>query len=198
MSNDGQYILATGVRLHILFCIFYLFPCLGTYKPRLRCYDVRDLSMKFERCVDAEIVKLLVLSDGFEKVRVCVWNVIFLYAVSTPGRRAIHRVAFTKWALLSCTYATLWSWYVLLFTECGVDCLGEWVSWFRFVFGFIFCYSRDIYRLNLEHGRFMTPFTSCAQSTTSCAINPHHYLLITGTDDVRYIFIILTYSHFNT
>lgn len=24
------------------------------YKPRIRCYDVSQLSMKFERCVDAE------------------------------------------------------------------------------------------------------------------------------------------------
>lgn len=26
----------------------------GVYKPRVRCYDVNQLSMKFERCLDAE------------------------------------------------------------------------------------------------------------------------------------------------
>ena len=26
----------------------------GVYKPRIRCYDVKQLSMKFERCLDAE------------------------------------------------------------------------------------------------------------------------------------------------
>ena len=28
--------------------------CSGVYKPRVRCYDVNQLSMKFERCLDAE------------------------------------------------------------------------------------------------------------------------------------------------
>ncbi|KAG8124270.1 hypothetical protein E2320_019613 [Naja naja] len=37
VSKDGQYIMATG-----------------TYKPRSRCFDTYQLSMKFERCLDAE------------------------------------------------------------------------------------------------------------------------------------------------
>jgi len=45
----------------------YIFTC-GTYKPRVKCYDVENLSMKFERCMDAEPLKALVLSDGYEKV----------------------------------------------------------------------------------------------------------------------------------
>lgn len=31
-----------------------LYFCSGTYKPRIRCYDVHDLSLKFERCLDSE------------------------------------------------------------------------------------------------------------------------------------------------
>ena len=38
VSNDGQYVLATGI-----------------YKPRLRCYDLHNLGMKFERCLDSEV-----------------------------------------------------------------------------------------------------------------------------------------------
>ncbi|MBZ3885279.1 Nucleolar protein 10, partial [Sciurus carolinensis] len=40
VSKDGQYILATG-----------------TYKPRVRCYDTYQLSLKFERCLDSEDTK---------------------------------------------------------------------------------------------------------------------------------------------
>ncbi len=37
ITADSQFILATG-----------------TYKPRVRCFEVTQLSMKFERCFDSE------------------------------------------------------------------------------------------------------------------------------------------------
>ena len=51
MSPDGQYIFATGV-----------------YKPRVKCFDVTQYSMKFERCFDSECVKFKMLSDDYSKV----------------------------------------------------------------------------------------------------------------------------------
>ena len=51
VSSDGQYIFGTGV-----------------YKPRVRCYDVHHLSMKFERCVDSEIIDFSLLSEDYTKV----------------------------------------------------------------------------------------------------------------------------------
>ena len=30
----------------------------GTYKPRIKCYDFSQLTLKFERCLDAEIVDM--------------------------------------------------------------------------------------------------------------------------------------------
>ena len=53
ITEDKQYILTTGV-----------------YKPRVRCYDVHQLSMKFERCLDAEVVSMDILSEDYSKVRV--------------------------------------------------------------------------------------------------------------------------------
>ena len=36
---------------HRCFCgLFHL----GTYKPRIRCYDTHQLSLKFERCLDSD------------------------------------------------------------------------------------------------------------------------------------------------
>ena len=51
VSRDGQYVLATGI-----------------YKPRLRCYDLHNLGMKFERCLDSEVVNFEVLSEDYNKV----------------------------------------------------------------------------------------------------------------------------------
>ncbi|CAG2065712.1 unnamed protein product, partial [Timema podura] len=51
VSKDGEYVLATG-----------------TYKPRVRCYDVNNLSMKFERCFDADVVTFEILSDDYSKL----------------------------------------------------------------------------------------------------------------------------------
>lgn len=40
----------------------------GVYKPRIRCYDVGQMSMKFERCMDSEVVKFHILSEDYSKV----------------------------------------------------------------------------------------------------------------------------------
>lgn len=44
----GVRIISVSVRIHYDCCPE------GVYKPRIRCYDVNQLSMKFERCMDAE------------------------------------------------------------------------------------------------------------------------------------------------
>ncbi|XP_072266189.1 nucleolar protein 10 [Pyxicephalus adspersus] len=51
VSRDGQYIMAAG-----------------TYKPRIRCYDTYQLSLKFERCLDADVVKFDILSEDYSKI----------------------------------------------------------------------------------------------------------------------------------
>ena len=51
ISRDGQYVLATGI-----------------YKPRVRCYDLHNLGIKFERCLDSEVVSFEVLSEDYTKM----------------------------------------------------------------------------------------------------------------------------------
>ena len=51
ISRDGQYVLATGI-----------------YKPRVRCYDLHNLGIKFERCLDSEVVAFQVLSEDYTKM----------------------------------------------------------------------------------------------------------------------------------
>jgi ribosome biogenesis protein ENP2 len=50
-SSDGRYIIAAGI-----------------YPPRIRCYDIHDLSMKFERYVTSEIVDLCCLGTDYGKL----------------------------------------------------------------------------------------------------------------------------------
>eukprot|EP00958_Prasinococcus_capsulatus_P002992 scaffold266_cov391-Prasinococcus_capsulatus_cf.AAC.44 len=50
-SPDGEYLIATGV-----------------YPPQMRCYELSQLSMKFERHMDSEAVDALVLSSDYSKL----------------------------------------------------------------------------------------------------------------------------------
>ncbi|KAL7431425.1 hypothetical protein ACHAXH_004403 [Discostella pseudostelligera] len=52
-SPDGKYLLVGG-----------------TYCPRIRCYELSEMSMKFERYLDSEVVDLLCLSDDYGKLAI--------------------------------------------------------------------------------------------------------------------------------
>lgn len=51
VSKDGHYVIATGI-----------------YKPRVKCFDVNNLSLKFERCFDSEVVNFEIISEDYSKV----------------------------------------------------------------------------------------------------------------------------------
>ena len=42
----------------------------GTYSPRIRCYELSEMSMKFERYLDSEVVDLLMLGDDYGKLAI--------------------------------------------------------------------------------------------------------------------------------
>ncbi|KAL7546972.1 hypothetical protein ACHAWF_010293 [Thalassiosira exigua] len=42
----------------------------GTYSPRIRCYELAEMSMKFERYLDAEVVDVLFLGDDYGKLAI--------------------------------------------------------------------------------------------------------------------------------
>ena len=51
LSPDGQYLMVSG-----------------TYQPTVKCYDLSDLSVKFQRGMDAEVVRFEILSEDYSKV----------------------------------------------------------------------------------------------------------------------------------
>ncbi|KAL1491428.1 hypothetical protein ABEB36_012028 [Hypothenemus hampei] len=140
VSKDGNYILATGI-----------------YKPRIKCFDVNNLSLKFERCFDSEAVTFEVLSDDYSKL-------VFLqcdrYIEFHAAYGRYHRLRIPKF---------------------GRDMQYHSPSCDLFIVGA----SSDIYRLNLEKGQFLTPYSSEATEINKCAINPMYNLLMCGTREGR-------------
>lgn len=139
MSPDGQYILATG-----------------TYKPRVKCFEVNNLSLKFERCFDSEIVAHTVLSDDYSKM-VFLSSDRFLEIHAAHGRH-----------------------YRLRIPRFGYDMAFHAPSCDLYVGGA----SSEVYRLNLERGQFMQPLqTDTRLAINVMDVNPEHHLLCLGTQE---------------
>ncbi|CAH1775195.1 unnamed protein product [Owenia fusiformis] len=136
VSKDQQYIFATG-----------------TYKPRVRCYDTSQMSMKFERCMDEECVKFKILSDDYSKL-------LFLHADRhvefhhQNGR--YYRTRIPKFGRD----------FVYHDASCDLYFVGA---------------SSEVYRLNLEQGRFLNSLKTNATESYCCDLNPEHYLFACGT-----------------
>ncbi|XP_060810896.1 nucleolar protein 10 [Amyelois transitella] len=136
-SKDGQYIMATGI-----------------YKPRVKCFDVNNLSLKFERCLDSEVVTFEILSDDYSKI-------VFLqcdrYVEFHVGHGRHYRLRVPRF---------------------GRDIAYHKPSCDLFVVGA----SAEVYRLNLELGKFLAPLTTKATEINCCGVNEEHGLLVVGTE----------------
>ncbi|KAK6188249.1 hypothetical protein SNE40_004471 [Patella caerulea] len=136
VSKDGQYICAVG-----------------TYKPRVKCYEVHQLSLKFERGLDANVTQFIILSDDYSKM-VFLHDDRYLEIHAQGGR--YYRTRIPKFGRdLDFHYPT-----------CDLYVVGV---------------SDEIYRLNLEQGRFLAPLKTNATELSCCQFNPSHYLFACGT-----------------
>jgi ribosome biogenesis protein ENP2 len=138
MSPDNQYILVTG-----------------NYKPRVKCFDVNHLSIKFERCFDSEVETFEVLSDDYSKI-VFLQNDRYVELHAAHGRHYRLRIPKAGRAL---SYHS---------PSCDVFLVGS---------------SPEIYRLNLERGQFLQPYESQASSFNAIDINPEHHLVCVGSNE---------------
>ena len=165
-SKDGRYIIASG-----------------TYSPRIRCYELDQLSMKFERYVDAEVVDMTMLSDDYGKMALLLndRNVLFhapygqhyTLRIPTFGRMMAYEPT-TCELMIACT------------GKAGRNSVSKTHG------------GGEVYRINLEEGRFSAPLNySASQSTRTnqinttapvvagncIAISPAHALTALGGDD---------------
>ncbi|KAF1772837.1 Bestrophin/UPF0187 [Phytophthora cactorum] len=122
-----------------------------------RVFDVRDLSLKFERGLDAEVVQLEVLSADFGKLA-------FL--------QADRSVAF---------HAPYGTHYNMRIPKFGRDMTYHRENCELYVAAS----GSDVYRINLDQGRFVAPLELQSQSSAANVVqlNPIHQLLGVGCDD---------------
>ncbi|XP_046961647.1 nucleolar protein 10 [Vanessa cardui] len=137
VSKDGQYIMATGI-----------------YKPRIKCFDVNNLSLKFERCLDSEVVTFEILSEDYTKI-------VFLQCDRYVEFHVGHGRHFR-----------------LRVPHFGRDMKYHRPSCDLIVVGA----SNEVYRLNLELGQFLAPYVTKATEINCCSVNEEHGLLVFGTE----------------
>ncbi|GMG55960.1 unnamed protein product [Ambrosiozyma monospora] len=128
----------------------------GTYKPQIHVYDFANLSMKFERHTDTENVDFLMLSSDWTK------------SVHLQNDRSIefhvkggmhYRTRIPKFGRSMC------------YNDVNCDL-------------YVGASGNEIYRLNLEQGRFMKPFQIESDlGVNSIDINPVHGLVAAGLED---------------
>jgi len=132
MSPDGNYIFACGV-----------------YKPQIKVFDTANLSLKFERHADSEIVQFQVLSDDWSKF------------VALRADRTIevhthyglhHKVRIPKFGRDMAYH----------FPSCDVYVAGS---------------SSEVYRLNLDQGQFLAPLETSLSGINKIGINPVHQMI---------------------
>uniref|UniRef100_A0A0N4ZZ58 NUC153 domain-containing protein n=1 Tax=Parastrongyloides trichosuri TaxID=131310 RepID=A0A0N4ZZ58_PARTI len=142
LTKDGKYCFAAG-----------------SYKPFLKCFDLNDLSMKWERGLDCDVVSICPISNDYTKLAL-LEEERYLELHCAKGR--FFRMRIPKFGRDMC------------FSRETSD---------LFVVGS----GSDVFRLNLEQGKFMEPFNTEAETLSCCQLNEDHQLFLCGTDDGKVI-----------
>lgn len=137
-TADGQYIFATGY-----------------HPPRVRVYDVSQLSMKFERHLDSAIVDFQILTTDYSK------------AVFLCEDRSLR------------FHARFGAYYQLRVPRFGRDLAYSSYSAELLVSGS----APEVYRLNLSEGRFLAPLQTRSPAVNACGVAPSHGLFACAGED---------------
>lgn len=130
----------------------YVFAA-GSYKPVLKCYDLTNLSVKFERGLDADVIKMHVLSEDYSKV-----------ILLEQDRYIEMHAAFGRYFRMR------------------MPCYGRDMAYSEEASDlYLVGAKKEIYRLNLEQGEWLSPFESTGSSINCCQVSKDHQLFIDGT-----------------
>lgn len=128
----------------------------GVYKPQIHVYDFANLSLKFDRHTDSENVDFLLLSDDWTK------------SVHLQNDRSIE--FHTKGGIHYRTRVPKFG-RSLGYNPFNCDLL-------------IGCSGNELYRLNLDQGRFLNPYQlDTDKGVNTIDINPVHGLISSGLED---------------
>ncbi|CAI9285291.1 unnamed protein product [Lactuca saligna] len=137
-TPDGEFLIASGI-----------------YPPQIKVYELRELSLKFERHLISEIINFQVLSDDYSKLA-------FLCA-----DRSI------------CLHAKYGSHYSLRIPRMGRDIIYD--NWSCDLI--CAASSPDLYRINLEQGRFLSSLTTQSPALNVVSRSKYHGLVAGGGED---------------
>lgn len=138
ISSNGEYVFATGY-----------------HPPRVRVFDVNQLSMKFERHFDSEIIDFQILTEDYSKAAfLCADRSVALHA-----RYGTH--------------------YRLRVPRMGRDLAYSPYS----AELFIAASAPELYRISLGEGRFMAALSTKSPAINACGISPCHGLLACAGED---------------
>lgn len=139
-SSDGRYIMAAG-----------------TYPPRVRCYDVHELSMKFERYLNAHVTDMVMLGDDYGKMALLLDDRTIAFHAPYGAHESIRIPSFGR----AMAYEP---------TTCEILVAAK---------------GNQLYRVNLEEGRFSEPWSiEKSTASSSCiAVGPTHPIAVVGCDD---------------
>lgn len=128
----------------------------GTYKPQIHVYDFSNLAIKFSRTTDAENVDFVVLSDDWSKSMHLQNDRTLEFQMKGEKYYSTRIPKFGR---------------CLSYNEVTCD-------------AYIGASGNEIYRLNLEQGRFMKPFEVDSSTGVNCIdINKLHGLVCAGLED---------------
>ncbi|KAG5582726.1 hypothetical protein H5410_053353 [Solanum commersonii] len=138
VTPDGEYLIASGI-----------------YPPQVKVYELRELSLKFERHLVSEIVNFQVLGDDYSKIA-------FLCA-----DRSV------------CLHAKYGSHHKLRIPRMGRDIIYD--SWSCDLL--CAASSPDLYRINLEQGRFLSSLSTRSPALNVVSRSKVHGLVACGGED---------------
>ena len=128
----------------------------GIHPPQVKVYDLSQLSMKFERHLDSEVVDFEVLGEDYSKL-----------AFMCADRSINFHAKFGKY------YST------------RTPRQGRDMTYVRHTGDLLVVgSSSDVYRLNLEQGRFLNPMRAATSEGLNCVdVSREHGLIAVGTED---------------
>jgi ribosome biogenesis protein ENP2 len=176
-SSDGNYLFVSG-----------------TYAPRIRCYELSEMAMKFERYVDSEVIDMCVLGSDYGKLVILGADRTLTFHAPYGNHEKVRLPTFGRAMAYDASTCDL----MVVSSGRGGGGGGGSSSTTNKNVG-------EVYRFNLDEGRFSMPYSyaSAAKTTTtttaldgassrccaslsggSCiAISPTHSLSAIGAED---------------
>ena len=137
VSRDGDTLMATG-----------------NYPPQVRAYELRELSLKFSRHFETDVVQFQLLSPDWKKV-------VFLLADRSVEFHSQYGKHYTT----------------------RIPHHGRAVAYQRETCDLLLAGAgEEVFRLNLERGCFLSPLRTSAPGVNALAVHPTHGMLAVGTE----------------